>query len=109
MKSRALIGGVLWVVAVSGAGMAAPRTAGPATITIEHFQFAPPALTIPAGTTVTWVNHDTEIHTVTSPAGMFASAALETDDTFSYTFNAPGTYAYFCALHPHMKSTVVVK
>jgi plastocyanin len=109
MKSRALIGGVLWVVAVSGAGMAAPRTAGPADITIEHFQFQPSALTVPAGTTVTWVNHDSDTHTVTSPTGAFGSPALETDDTFSFTFNAPGTYAYFCALHPHMKSTVVVK
>ena len=70
---------------------------------------APSTLTVPAGTTVTWVNHDAEIHTVTSPAGAFASPALETDDTFSFTFNAPGTYDYFCALHPHMKSTVVVK
>src|SRR5207302_4853450 len=55
MKSRALIGGVLWVVAVSGAGMAAPRTAAPAAITIEHSRFSPEALTIPSGTTVTSV------------------------------------------------------
>jgi plastocyanin len=110
MKARVRIGGVLLLVGAIGAGAAAPGAADPtAQITIEHFQFQPSALTVPAGTTVTWVNHDSDTHTVTSPTGAFGSPALETDDTFSFTFNAPGTYAYFCALHPHMKSTVVVK
>src|SRR2546423_969698 len=110
MNTRVLIGGALLVVGAIVAGAAAPGAAGSTPqVAIEHFRFAPSTLTVPVGTTVTWVNHDAEIHTVTSPAGAFASPALETDDTFSFTFGAPGTYAYFCALHPHMKSTVVVK
>jgi amicyanin len=109
MKSRVLSGGVLLVVGMVGAGAAAPTMSLAPQVTIERFQFMPPALTVPVGTTVTWVNHDADTHTVTSPAGVFASPALETDETFAYTFNAPGTYAYFCALHPHMKSTVVVE
>ena len=110
MNSRILIGGALLVAGAIVAGAAAPDAAGSTPqVAIEHFRFTPSTLTVPAGTTVTWVNHDAEIHTVTSPAGAFASPALETDDTFSFTFGAPGTYAYFCALHPHMKSTVVAK
>ena len=110
MNARILIGGALLAVGAIVAGAAAPGAAGSTPqVAIEHFRFTPSTLTVPTGTTVTWVNHDAEIHTVTSPAGAFASPALETDEKFSFTFNAPGIYAYFCALHPHMKSTVVVK
>ncbi len=80
-----------------------------AHVGVEHFQFLPPTLTVPVGATVTWVNHDEETHTVMSATGAFASAALETNDRYSYRFTAPGTYTYFCALHPHMKAVVVVQ
>ena len=84
--------------------------AGPApTVTITHFAYTPPVLRVPAGTTVTWINHDEEPHTVTSASGAFASAGLSRDDTFSQRFSKPGTYAYMCALHPHMKATVIVQ
>ncbi len=110
MNARILIGGALLAVGALVAGPAAPGAAGSTPqVAIENFRFTPSTLTVPTGTTVTWVNHDAEIHTVTSPAGAFASPALETDEKFSFTFNAPGIYAYFCALHPHMKSTVVVQ
>ena len=95
---------VVAVLAVTPARAATPRT-----VEIKEFQYAPTVLTVPVGTTVKWVNHDEEPHTVTSTTGRFRSAGLEHDETFTQTFTAPGTYAYSCALHPHMKATVVVK
>jgi plastocyanin len=83
----------------------------PNAVTIDNFAFGPETVTVAAGTTVTWTNHDDEPHTVTSAADpkLFKSAALDTDDTFSFTFTQPGTYQYFCAIHPQMTGTVVVK
>lgn len=79
------------------------------TIGIKDFKYAPPVLTVPVGTTVTWVNHDEEPHTVTSTTGAFGSAGLVNEDTFAQRFTTPGTYQYACALHPHMKATVIVR
>jgi plastocyanin len=78
-------------------------------ITVEQATFGPATLTIPVGATVTWVNHDSDLHTVTSTQGVFASPGLDSGDTFAYRFTAPGTYPYFCALHPHMKGTIIVQ
>ena len=83
--------------------------ATPPTIGIKEFKYGPPMLTVPVGTTVTWVNHDEEPHTVTSGTGAFNSAGLVHDDTFVHTFTKPGTYQYSCAIHPYMKGTLVVK
>ncbi len=94
------------LIALAAWGSAAPA---PRTLEIEHFKFVPSAVTIAPGTTVTWVNHDEEIHTVTSNGESFASAALEHDQAFAHTFATPGTYTYFCALHPQMRATVVVQ
>jgi plastocyanin len=82
-----------------------------ATVTIDNFAFAPAALTVAPGTKVTWDNKDEEPHTVISADGglLFKSPALDTDDKFSFTFNKPGTYKYFCSVHPHMVGTIVVK
>jgi len=87
---------------------AAPGAA-PVAVDIKDFKFSPAALTVPVGTTVTWINHDEETHTVTSGASGFTSTGLSHDETFARTFDRPGTYAYFCALHPHMRATVLVK
>jgi plastocyanin len=76
---------------------------------IKEFKFAPAALEIPRGTTVTWVNHDEETHTITSTTGAFTSRGLGNDETFTQTFARPGSYEYFCALHPKMRATVIVK
>ena len=62
-----------------------------------------------AGDTVTWVNHDDIPHTVTSKTALFRSKAMDTDDKFSFTFATPGSFPYFCALHPHMTGTIVVE
>jgi plastocyanin len=83
--------------------------AADASIGIDNFAFTPATLTVPAGTKVTWTNHDDIPHTATSAATppLFHSAPLDTDDAFSFTFDKPGVYKYFCALHPHMQGTVV--
>ncbi len=77
-------------------------------VTIDNFTFAPAELTVKVGTTVTWTNHDDIPHTVVS-AGKFRSKALDTDDSFSFTFTAAGDYTYFCSLHPHMTGMIKVE
>ena len=84
------------------------KAAGP-QIRIEKFQFTPATLTVPAGTTVTWTNHDGMLHTVTSTTKLFSATRLDEGGVFSYTFTSPGSYSYFCAIHPHMTATVIVK
>lgn len=80
----------------------------PAQVTIRSFAFGPQAITVRAGTTVTWVNRDAEPHTVISDSDKFRSEALDTGDSFSVTFDRAGTYGYFCSLHPHMTGAVTV-
>jgi plastocyanin len=80
-----------------------------AIISIDNFTFAPERLTLRAGTTVTWRNQDDIPHAVASTAKLFKSSALDTDDTYSFTFTEPGTYEYFCSLHPRMTGTIVVE
>jgi plastocyanin len=77
-------------------------------VTIDNFTFAPAELTVKVGTTVTWKNHDDIPHTIVS-AGKFRSKALDTDDSYSFTFTTAGAYAYFCSLHPHMTGTIKVE
>ena len=77
-------------------------------VQIEQFQFTPATLTVPVGTTVTWTNKDGTLHTVTSTTKVFGSDGLDQGGTFSYTFTTPGTYPYFCKLHPRMTGTVTV-
>ena len=75
----------------------------------DNFAFAPQRIVVKAGTTITWINADDAPHTVVSTAKLFRSSALDTTDKFSFTFATPGTYEYFCSLHPHMTGTVVVE
>jgi plastocyanin len=78
-------------------------------ITIDNFTFTPPEMTVSVGTTVKWVNHDDIPHSVVNKDKVFRSKALDTDDSFSYTFASAGTFDYFCGLHPHMVGKVIVK
>ena len=78
-------------------------------VTIDNFNFAPATLTVPAGTTVTWINRDDVPHTVVSTEKKFKSPVLDTDEQFAYKFTDPGTYQYFCSIHPKMTGTVVVQ
>ena len=88
---------------------AAPTEAN--AVNINNFAFSPKELTVAVGTTVTWINKDEEPHTVTNAGSppAFKSAALDEGDKFSFTFTKPGTYRYFCSVHPFMVATVVVK
>ena len=102
--------GVLAAVTVTVSLIALHALAAtPPTVGIKQFTYAPSALTVPVGTTVTWVNHDEETHTITSTTGAFSSMGLGHDETYAQTFTKPGTYQYFCALHPYMKATVIVR
>src|SRR5262245_13757865 len=78
-------------------------------IVIQNFAFEPSTLTVKVGATVTWVNRDDEPHTATATDKRFNSKTLENGDKFSTEFNAPGTYKYYCALHPKMTGQVIVK
>ncbi|MGE8147760.1 cupredoxin domain-containing protein [Pseudomonas frederiksbergensis] len=77
-------------------------------IDIKEFMFGPKDMTVPVGTKVTWVNDDQIPHTVAETHKVFRSGALDTNDTFSYVFNTPGEFEYFCALHPQMIGKIVV-
>jgi plastocyanin len=90
-------------------GVAAVAAATPATVNIENFKFAPPTLTVPAGTTVVWKNEDDSPHRIGDTTGLLKSTALDTDATFSHTFGAPGEYPYICTLHPYMRGKIIVK
>ncbi len=79
------------------------------TVEIKDFAFNPQTLTVKSGEKVTWINRDEEPHTVVSVGKKFKkSSALDTDQTFTITAGAPGTYTYFCSVHPKMTGTIVV-
>jgi plastocyanin len=80
-----------------------------AEIKIDNFSFGPQTVTVPVGTTVTWINRDDIPHTSASTEGVFKSKVMDTDEKFSYTFSKAGTYPYYCTIHPKMTGTVVVK
>jgi plastocyanin len=77
------------------------------SVSIMNFSFSPKSLTVKAGTTVTWTNHDSLTHTVTANQGAFNSPVLP-GSSFSFTFTKAGTYAYHCMIHPSMMATIVV-
>jgi plastocyanin len=80
-------------------------------VKIDNFSFGPTTLTIPVGTTVTWINRDDIPHTVvsTDDPKTFKSKVLDTDEKFSFTFTKVGTYPYFCSVHPKMTGTIIVQ
>ena len=75
---------------------------------IEGFAFKPATLNIPVGTTVIWYNNDSAPHTITARDNLFDSGSFSGIDTFSYTFEAKGTFEYYCTIHPYMEGKVVV-
>jgi plastocyanin len=89
----------------------AAESPSPDTIRIGNFTFAPAVLEVPAGTSVVFVNEDDVPHTVVGSDrdSPLKSPALDTDDRYSVKLTQPGTYHYFCSLHPHMTGTVIVK
>lgn len=78
-------------------------------VVVDNFSFAPATASVAVGTTVTWTNHDDIPHNVVSTERVFKSPVLDTDETFSHTFDAAGTFKYYCSLHPRMTGQVVVR
>ncbi len=79
------------------------------TVSIQNMQFMPPQITIPAGTTVVWMNQEASLaHTITSDTGLWDSGEVQPGQTFSFTFMNPGTFTYHCKIHPFMHGTIVV-
>ena len=78
-------------------------------VEIKDFAFNPQTITVKSGDKVTWINRDEEPHTVVSVGKKFQkSSGLDTDQEFSIIAGAPGTYEYFCSVHPKMTGTIVV-
>jgi plastocyanin len=103
------VAGVMIVCAVVATTQAHAAPVASATIHVKDFMFAPTATTIKAGATVIWVNEDSDPHTVVSDTGLFRSGAIDTNETFSFEFDKPGTYHFTCSIHPRMVGTVVVE
>lgn len=80
-----------------------------AQVKIDNFVFSPNPLTVPVGSTIRWVNQDDIPHNVVSDDKSFKSKALDTDESFTYTFIKAGTYTYFCSIHPKMTGKIVVQ
>lgn len=109
-RGRLLASAASIVMAVSAAfagSIAHAET--PDAVVIKNFMFSPMALTVKAGSTVTWKNLDGEPHTVVNDAGMFRSAALDQNDSYQFKFDKPGVYKVFCGIHPNMKETITVQ
>jgi len=88
---------------------AAAQTGGGPSVAVENFNFVSADLTVAVGSTVVWTNHDDVEHTVTASDNSFSSPSIPTDGQFSFTFGTPGTYTYFCAIHPFMTARVTVQ
>lgn len=112
MKSRLALIAVLLLLALPPASAAAKGPEEDVDIVasgdMSSWSYSPATITIPAGTTVTWHNTGSQAHSVTSRDHLFDSRLLDEDDEWSYTFNTPGTYRYFCVPFPFMKGTIVV-
>ena len=89
---------------------ATPESSPPGIeVKIDNFSYSPAAVTVKAGTQITWTNHDDIPHTVVSSDNVFKSKTLDTDEKFSFIPTQPGTYSYFCSIHPKMTAHIVVQ
>jgi plastocyanin len=103
--SAILLGMLLWLLLAP-----APAVAAGQHVMIMQYAFSAATLTVHSGDTVTWTNHDAAAHDVTTTAGPagFHSPLLATDQSWTYTFTAPGTYSYYCSVHPDMRAQITV-
>ena len=108
--SSSVVAAVLGAAVATATAVVLPGRAddAPHAVTVDNFTFNPQRLTIKASSTVSWTNEDIP-HAIASVSALFRSKALDTDDHYSFTFSTPGTYQYFCSLHPHMTGTIVVE
>jgi plastocyanin len=113
IRARLCAGVLLALMNAGVVGAAAEPSAAAApqdsSVAIHNFMFSPMALAVAVGTRVSWKNFDGEPHTIRSIDDTFRSGALDQNDTFSYTFDKPGTYRYVCSIHPQMVASIVVK
>jgi 3',5'-cyclic-AMP phosphodiesterase len=77
-------------------------------VVLDNFKFAPGTVNVAAGSTITWTNHDYVPHNIVAVDKRFTSPVLDTGQQYSHRFDAAGTYAYFCSLHPRMTGRIVV-
>ncbi len=87
----------------------AARSGAPEPVKIDNFSFQPSTVTVPAGTTLSWVNRDEVPHNIVDVDKKYKSGVLDTGDRFSHTFDTAGTYNYYCSIHPRMTGRVIVK
>ena len=106
-RRAAFYAAALWGIALCGPSTA--DTPDPNRIVVKNFMFVPNSLTVKAGSTVTWANMDDEPHSVVSDTGLFRSGAMDTNESFSFKFDMPGTYHFTCSIHPRMTGTIVVQ
>ena len=83
-------------------------TSSQVSVSISNFTFVPASEVVKTGTVVVWTNNDSVVHTVNG-GSIFSSAVLQPGDTFSFTFNQPGTFNYTCSIHPSMKGRIIVQ
>jgi len=99
----------LFLALCAGIGAAAQSKPAATEIKIDNFSFTPAEVKVPVGATVVWTNRDDIPHALISTGKVFKSKVLDTDDNYSFTFSAAGTYPYFCSLHPKMTGKVIVE
>jgi plastocyanin len=111
VRARVLMAATALVVLVG----TAPRNSSTAQATdstkvlVKDFMFSPTTSTVKTGSTVTWTNLDDEPHAVLSDTGLFRSGAMDTNESFSFKFDKPGTYHFTCSIHPRMVGTIIVQ
>ena len=107
--SRMTFHGVNHPIAITDVPLEAEtQTAGARDIAVDNFNFAPSTTSVPVGSTITWTNRDDVPHNIVSTERKFKSPVLDTDERFSHRFDEPGTYRYFCSIHPKMTGQIVV-
>ena len=106
---RALLGMPFALPFLVVAIKASPALAADAAVSIDNFVFTPDTIEVAVGTKITWTNNDDIPHAVGAKDLSWKSKAMDTGDTYSHTFEKPGTIDYFCTLHPHMQGKIVVK
>lgn len=116
MNTKMFVGTVAAAITLVLVGILLQRTnassdikAQAVEVHVDNFSFGPGTVSVPINSTVTWVNQDDVPHTIASTDGLFKSRALDTDDKYSYTFTKPGTYSYYCSIHPKMMGKIVVR
>ena len=107
--TRTAVGVGLFIALCAGIAAAAQSKPATAEVKIDNFSFTPAELRVSVGTTVQWTNRDDIPHTVVSTDKVFKSKVLDSDDEYSFTFSTPGTFTYFCSVHPKMTGKVIVQ